>query len=93
MSLEKLPPLLLQTCPKLCYFILEYVWLRLDITPIFESEKLFLLKCLVVDLLFDFDADNDRVADEGGADDHGAPRAHGRTFSLLISQNWEVYQA
>ena len=56
------------------------------------SKYFFLPKCLVVYLLFDFDADNDRVADEGGADDHGAPRAHGRSVSLLISQNWEVYQ-
>ena len=29
--------LILENCPKLCYFIHEYAWFRLDIPPIFEK--------------------------------------------------------
>ena len=56
------------------------------------SGNLFLLKCLVSDLLFDLDADDDRGADEGEAGDCGA-RASGRSGFSQISQKCEVYHA
>ena len=44
--------------------------------------------CLVFDLLFDFDADNDPGADNGGAGVRGA-HAHGRSVFSPISQKWK----
>ena len=35
--------------------------------------KSFLLKCLVLDILFDSDTDNDRDAGDGGVDNRGPP--------------------